>query len=154
SKQHLGAHGRSPTVSENLNNGGGNGRTAVATESNLVNRSEASPAPVANRRGMRVQRFFSNEGKNPFDEVEWDRRVAAIKDEKGKTFFEQTNCEVPKFWSQLATNVVASKYFYGENGTAEREYSVRQLIHRVTRTIADWGIRDGYFATRSDGERF
>jgi ribonucleoside-diphosphate reductase alpha chain len=47
----------------------------------------------------------------------------------------------------LATNVVVSKYFYGENGTPERETSVRQLIHRVTRTIADWGIADGYFAT-------
>jgi ribonucleoside-diphosphate reductase alpha chain len=103
---------------------------------------------------MRVQRFFTSEGKSPFDEVEIDRRSALIKDEKGKTIFEQTNCEVPKFWSQLATNVVASKYFYGENGTVDREYSVRQLIHRVTRTITDWGIRDGYFATRADGERF
>ena len=60
----------------------------------------------------------------------------------------------PSFWSQLATNVVVSKYFYGEVGTPEREHSVRQLIHRVGRTIADWGIEDGYFATREDGERF
>ena len=81
-------------------------------------------------------------------------RTAAIKGEDGKVLFEQTNCEVPTFWSQLATNVVVSKYFYGENGTPEREYSVRQLIHRVSRTIADWGIDDGYFASPEDGERF
>ncbi len=139
-------------MAENID--GGNGRTAVATEVDKSDRLHMARAGEANRRGMRVQRFFSTEGRNPFDEVEWERRSASIKDEKGKVIFEQTNCETPKSWSQLATNVVASKYFYGENGTAEREYSVRQLIHRVTRTIADWGIRDGYFATRADGERF
>jgi ribonucleoside-diphosphate reductase alpha chain len=133
---------------------GGNGTAAVVVDAEPGSRSESGSAMGPNRRGMRVQRYFSNEGKSPFDELEMERRVAAIKDEKGKTIFEQTNCEVPKSWSQLATNVVASKYFYGENGTVEREYSVRQLIHRVTRTIADWGIRDGYFATRADGERF
>ena len=68
--------------------------------------------------------------------------------------FEQTNCEVPTFWSQLATNVICSKYFYGEVGTPEREYSVRQLVHRVSRTITDWGLEDGYFASKEDGERF
>ena len=57
-------------------------------------------------------------------------------------------------WSQLATNVVVSKYFYGEINTPERESSVRQLVHRVTRTIADWGKEDGYFETEDDGERF
>ena len=77
-----------------------------------------------------------------------------IKGENGELIFEQTNCEVPSFWSQLATNVICSKYFYGEVGTPEREYSVRQLIHRVARTIADWGLEDGYFATPEDGERF
>ncbi len=92
---------------------------------------------------------------DPFDTVEWDTdRTAAIKDESGDVLFEQTNIEIPKTWSQLATNVVVSKYFYGENGTPEREHSVRQLIHRVSRTIADWGIDDGYFATTEDGENF
>ena len=76
---------------------------------------------------------------DPFDTVEWDLRTAAIKGEAGEVLFEQTDCEVPAVWSQLATNVVVSKYFYGENGTPEREHSVRQLIHRVSRTIADWG---------------
>jgi len=91
---------------------------------------------------------------DPFATVQWEKRSAAIKDETGGVLFEQEDCEVPASWSQLATNVVVSKYFYGENGHPERETSVRQLIHRVTRTISDWGIADGYFATEEDGERF
>src|SRR3954454_21317612 len=89
-----------------------------------------------------------------FSTVDWDVRSAQIKGENGELIFEQTNCEVPSFWSQLATNVICSKYFYGEVGTPEREYSVRQLVHRVARTITDWGLEDGYFATPADGERF
>ncbi|MCG8583939.1 MAG: vitamin B12-dependent ribonucleotide reductase, partial [Pirellulales bacterium] len=98
--------------------------------------------------------FCPTDVADPFDTVEWDRRTAAIKGENGEVLFEQTDAEIPADWSQLATNVVVSKYFYGEVDTPERETSVRQLINRVTRTIADWGIRDGYFATAEDGERF
>ena len=90
----------------------------------------------------------------PFDTVEWETRTAAIKGEGGEVLFEQKDCEVPVFWSQLATNVVVNKYFYGENGTSERERSVRQLVHRVSRTIADWGLQDGYFASAADAENF
>jgi len=67
--------------------------------------------------------------------------------------FKQENVEVPKSWSLLATKVVVSKYFYGEQHTSERETSVRQIIHRICRTIADWGIADGYFS-KADGEVF
>ncbi len=107
------------------------------------------------RQGLSIEsEFCPTHVADPFDTVEWETRSAAIKDENGEVLFEQTDCEIPATWSQLATNVVVSKYFYGENGTPERETSVRQLIHRVTRTIADWGIADGYFATAEDGERF
>ena len=91
---------------------------------------------------------------SPFDTAEWETRTSAIKGENGEVLFEQTNCEVPTTWSQLATNVICSKYFYGEVGTDEREYSVQQLVHRVARTITDWGLEDGYFASADDGERF
>ncbi len=111
---------------------------------------QKQPAP-----GMQIEpTFCPTDVADPFDTVEWNLRSAAIKDESGQVMFEQTDCEVPASWSQLAANVVVSKYFYGENGTPERERSVRQLIHRVTRTIADWGIADGYFATAEDGENF
>ncbi|RLS35338.1 MAG: vitamin B12-dependent ribonucleotide reductase [Planctomycetota bacterium] len=103
---------------------------------------------------LRVDPYFCPNGQDPFNTVEWDFRTAAIKDENGKVLFEQTDCEVPKDWSALATNVVVSKYFYGEHGTTERERSVRQVIHRVARTVADWGMQDGYFATSQDGENF
>ncbi len=98
--------------------------------------------------------FCPNDVADPFDTVAWESRTAVIKDESGGVLFEQTGCQIPSEWSQLATNVVVSKYFYGEHGTAARETSVRQLIHRVTRTIADWGLADGYFASPADGERF
>ncbi|WP_146579025.1 LAGLIDADG family homing endonuclease [Neorhodopirellula pilleata] len=108
------------------------------------------------RDGLRIEATFCPEdGRTPFATTQWDLRSAAIKDETGKVLFEQTDCEVPASWSQLATNVVVSKYFYGDPTTkGERERSVRQLIHRVTRTITDWGLADGYFDTPEDGDRF
>ena len=108
--------------------------------------TEGSKERGRKRTGMEVPRVFSTEGVSPFDLIEWDFRTAEIKDERGRAIFQQTDCEIPRGWSQLATNVVASKYFYGDvasgNGCpseGKREYSVRQLIDRVTRTIADWG---------------
>ena len=104
--------------------------------------------------GLRVDARFCPADVDPFETVQWEQRAAEIKGENGEKLFEQTNCEIPASWSQLATNVVVSKYFYGEVNTPERENSVRQLIHRVSRTITDWGIEDGYFASSEDGERF
>ncbi len=98
--------------------------------------------------------FCPDDGTDPFATVEWDLRTAAIKGEGGEVLFEQTECEIPSTWSQLATNVVGNKYFYGEVGTEEREKGVRQLVHRVCRTIADWGIEDGYFVDAVAGQRF
>jgi ribonucleoside-diphosphate reductase alpha chain len=106
-------------------------------------------------KGLKIDaQFCPAELADPFDSVQWELRSAQIKDEAGKLMFEQKDVEIPAGWTQLATNVIVSKYFYGENGTSERERSVKQLIHRVTRTIADWGLADGYFASPEDGERF
>ncbi|HBA85929.1 MAG TPA: vitamin B12-dependent ribonucleotide reductase [Verrucomicrobia bacterium] len=104
--------------------------------------------------GLRIPYVFSSPGQDPFDTVEWEQRKASITDEKGRTIFEQDGVSMPNTWSMLATNVVASKYFYGELGTPQREHSLKQLIQRVARTMADWGIEDGYFATTEDGEAF
>ena len=110
--------------------------------------------------GLKFQRYFSHEGSSPFDEIEWERRTAEITDDGGKVIFKQENVEVPKSWSALATKIAVSKYFYGDiaNGTdphaGGRETSVRQLIHRVTRTIADWGVKDGYFSDQTSVEAF
>lgn len=131
----------------------------MATQENqqVVHHTAQLEAGSARRasRGLQIQPVFCPpEVASPFDTVRWTRRTAVIKSEGGGVHFEQPDCEVPETWSQLATNIVASKYFYGELGTPQRESSVRQLIHRVCRTIADWGIADGYFATPEDGERF
>jgi ribonucleoside-diphosphate reductase alpha chain len=120
-----------------------------------IQRSSGTAVSDQPSRGLRVDPIFCPaDVADPFDTVTWELRTAVIKDEGGESLFEQPDCEVPSSWSQLATNVVASKYFYGENGTSEREQSVRQLVHRVCRTIADWGTADGYFASAEDGERF
>ncbi len=128
----------------------GNGQSHDATHGSPGTRPHFTPQTTP----MKIAPHFCPANVDPFSTVEWDYRTAHIKDENGKVLFEQTNCEVPKDWSPLATNVVVSKYFYGEPGTPERETSVRQVIHRVARTMADWGIKDGYFATPADGETF
>src|SRR6266540_3571031 len=102
---------------------------------------------------MRMERIFSDPETSPFDQIEWDKRTAEITDDAGKVIFKQEGVEVPKSWSLLATKVVVSKYFYAEQDTSERETSVRQLIHRISSTIADWGVTDGYFS-KADGEVF
>ena len=110
--------------------------------------------------GLRFERVFSDAGVAPFDQTEWEQRTAEINDDSGKVIFKQEDIEVPKNWSALATKIAVSKYFYGDiaNGTdpykGGRETSVRQLIHRVTRTITDWGIADGYFADAQAAEIF
>jgi ribonucleoside-diphosphate reductase alpha chain len=103
------------------------------------------------KKALQVQRIFSDAKVKPFDQIEWEKRTAEITDDSGKVIFKQENVEVPKSWSILATKVVVSKYFYGEQHTSERETSVKQLIHRVCRTIADWGVKDGYFS-KADAE--
>ena len=111
------------------------------------------PTKTEAKKSLRIERIFSDAKVKPFDQIEWDKRTAEITDDGGKVIFKQENVEVPKSWSVLATKVVVSKYFYGEQNTSERETSVKQLIHRITRTISDWGIADGYFS-KADGEVF
>jgi ribonucleoside-diphosphate reductase alpha chain len=109
---------------------------------------------TANHPGLKMEHHFSTPGVHPFDELQWEKRSAKITNDAGEAVFEQHNIEVPVTWSDLATKVVASKYFYGDNETGQRENSVKQLVHRVCRTIADRGRRDGYFTTDQDAEIF
>jgi ribonucleoside-diphosphate reductase alpha chain len=105
-------------------------------------------------RGLRFGRYYTTPGTDPFDTVEWELRDAVISNEKGEKVFEQKGVEMPKFWSQTATNVVVSKYFRGQLGSPERERSVRQLIGRVSDTLTVWGRDGGYFATEGDAQTF
>jgi ribonucleoside-diphosphate reductase alpha chain len=105
-------------------------------------------------KGLHWDRKHTRPDIHPYDEIEWEYRTAAISSETGKTVFEQKDVEVPKAWSQLATNVVVSKYFRGHVGTPERESSVRQLIDRVVNTITGWAETQHYFATDADLRAF
>jgi ribonucleoside-diphosphate reductase alpha chain len=100
----------------------------------------------ADARGVSVARVFTDGAHHPFDLVHWELRTARITGSDGAVVFEQTDVEVPEFWSQTATNIVAQKYFHGRLGTPERESSVRQLIARVVGTVVEWGRTGGYFA--------
>src|SRR6476619_156225 len=104
--------------------------------------------------GLSVPRYFTTPGVDPADELAWEYRSAGITGEDGKAVFEQKNIEVPKSWSMLATNVVASKYFRGTPGTAERESSVRALVARVVDTLTRWGQEGGYFVADTDRASF
>src|SRR5438105_15489490 len=109
------------------------------------------------RAGIAFPRYFTSRlepGKTPYDDVQWETRTASIGNDKGSVIFEQRDIEVPVDWSQTATNIVASKYFYGKLGSPERETSLAQLVQRVVDTIAGWGEKDGYFKSHEDGENF
>ena len=135
------------------------GRSGMAT----VKQALTGKAPVTDGspeigktaiRGLAFERHFTTGKISPFDAVEWEKRTAMIGNEKGVTIFKQENVEVPKSWSQTATNIVTSKYFHGKLGTKEREGSVRQLISRVVNTIVRWGQEGGYFDTDASRDAF
>ena len=117
--------------------------------------SEAKTAVKAGEsKGLKIEHFFSTPDVHPFDQLDWEIRSAKITGDSGQAIFEQDNIEVPMSWSQLAAKVVASKYFYGDIEAGQREHSVKQLVHRVCKTIADRGKKCGYFATEEDAEVF
>ena len=122
--------------------------TATATApATTTTRKKAAP-------GLTFKRYFTKAGVSPYDEIEWELRLAQITDAKGGVIFEQKDVETPKDWSMTATNIVASKYLHGTLDTPERETGVRQLVSRVAETIRDWGIKGGYFRTADDAAIF
>jgi ribonucleoside-diphosphate reductase alpha chain len=130
---------------------------AVAQGEQKASRPVTKPASRVikdERSGLTFERFFTRQGVDPFETVEWERRDAVISGADGKVFFEQRGVEFPKAWSQTATNVVVQKYFRGTLGTPQREGSVRQMIARVADTIYGWGKADGYFRSEQDAWAF
>jgi ribonucleoside-diphosphate reductase alpha chain len=122
-----------------------------------ASRETAESSLKRRKTGLSFSRYFTarlEPGKTPYQAVRWETRTASIGNDKGSIIFEQRDVEVPADWSQTATNIVASKYFHGRLGSADRETSVAQLVGRVVDTITEWGKQDGYFATDTDAENF
>ena len=126
----------------------------MATTMSQVTEFSVSGGDPKSQKGLKIRRYFTRAGIDPYDEIEWEQRSASITNEKGKVVFEQNNVEIPKAWSLMATNVVVSKYFRGPLGSPQREHSVRQMIGRVVDTITGWGRKDGYFASEEDAQAF
>lgn len=106
--------------------------------------------------GLPIKRRYTRPAVSPFDEIEWEKRRSVITDEKGQVIFEADDCEVPRSWSQLATDIVVSKYFR-KAGVPQTgcEKSVRQVIHRIAHTIRRAGEEmGGYFPSEEDAETF
>src|SRR5690349_14430192 len=143
------AAGAAPQSSESSTGAASQGTVPNAVPGEAA-RAKKSSAPV----GLTFPRFFTEAGVDPFDEVEWELRSAVIGNEKGEVVFEQRDVEIPKSWSQQATNIVVSKYFRGQIGTPQRERSVKQLIGRVVDTITKWAKEQSYFASDAELQAF
>jgi ribonucleoside-diphosphate reductase alpha chain len=130
------------------------GKSGKSGEGETMETTKTKKTMPAKTTGLTIPRHFTSPDVDPFDTVEWEIRSATIANEKGESVFEQNDVEIPKSWSQLATNVVVSKYFRGHVGTPGREYSVRQLIGRVVGRIREWGEEGGYFATEEDARAY
>jgi ribonucleoside-diphosphate reductase alpha chain len=125
------------------------GEVRMALSNKLEEGQKTSP-----KTGQEFRRMFTDGKISPYDAVVWEKRIAAIGNGKGETIFRQENVEVPKSWSQTATNIVASKYFHGKMNTPERESSVKQLIGRVVNSIVHWGEVGGYFDSTESRDAF
>src|SRR5437763_2629887 len=137
------------SAGQSVESGAGAAVPGPGAEPSRVKGKAAGPSA-----GLTFPRWFTEPGVDPFDEIEWEVRAAAIGNERGEMVFEQRDVEIPKFWSQQATNIVVSKYFRGQIGTPDRERSVKQLIGRVVSTITDWARSHKYCASDEDLQAF
>ncbi len=121
----------------------------------VIEEVEQRPGPAAQPvRAPLIARRFTRPGADVYADIEWTYRTAAITSDSGETIFEQKQIETPSFWSQTATNIVASKYFYGALGSPERERSMKTLVDRVVDTIGGWGRAGGYFTDQASASAF
>ena len=134
-----------------------NGTTSFPTESRQTGQSPALPSNGAAQHGLHWTHLFGLTGQgqaHPYDGIVWERRTAKITKSDGTVVFEQKDVEVPDFWTQTATDIVASKYFRGRLDSPEREWSMRQMVDRVALTIGAWGMKGGYFASAEDAQHY
>jgi ribonucleoside-diphosphate reductase alpha chain len=121
--------------------------------SERIDRRTVPTSPTYGK-GIRFDRFYTKPGVHPYTTIEWEFRDAVITNAKGESVFEQKDVEIPKAYSQTATNIIVSKYFRGRLGTPDREISVKQMVDRVAKTITGFGRNAGYFDTALDADNF
>ena len=114
---------------------------------------------MSQTKGLKFQRHYTNDSTSPFDMFEYDYRTSVIKNPEGDVVFEMKNVEVPKEWSQVATDILAQKYFRKagvpqEDGTTGAETSIKQVAHRLADCWKSWGSKYGYFASKKDAQIF
>jgi len=115
--------------------------------------------PPKKHRGLKVERHFTKEGINVFDLFKYDTRSSVIRNPSGDAVFEMNDVEVPATWSQVATDILAQKYFRKAgvpqpDGTVGAEKSIKQVAHRMADCWKEWGMRYGYFASPKDAAIF
>ncbi len=109
--------------------------------------------------GLQFNRHYTRDGVNPFDMFEYDYRTSVIRNPNGEKVFEMTDVEVPKHWSQIATDILAQKYFRKagvpqKDGSLGRETSIKEVAHRLAHCWRSWGEQYGYFASANDAQVF
>ena len=124
-----------------------------------MGKNNKKKAGSAEERGLKVDRFFSKEGTNVFDLFSYEKRTSVIRNPSGDAVFEMKDVEVPAAWSQVATDILAQKYFRKAgvpqaDGTTGSEKSIKQVAHRMAYCWKDWGMRYGYFASKKDADIF
>ena len=121
--------------------------------------TETVSGPAARKgkrgKGLKIRRINTTAGVHPYEQVTWERRDVVMTNWRdGSVNFEQHGVEFPDFWSVNAGNIVTTKYFRGAVGTPQREWSLKQLVDRVTGVYTKTGRENGYFATDEDAEIF
>lgn len=115
---------------------------------------------TSNQKSLKIEHVFSDCDTHPYDTLDWEVKGTEITDDTGNCIFKQSNIEVPKAFSELATKILASKYFYGDielgddPKTGGREHSFKQVVDRVAKTITQWGLEDGYFTDPKEAAIF
>jgi ribonucleoside-diphosphate reductase alpha chain len=158
SRQHAGGRRMAQSTLAGDGRGRAGGHSSAGRPSRAADASASARKRSSVRRGVPIERRFTEPGRDPLDAIVWERRTSVINGSDGSVVFKMEGAEVPATWSQLATDIVVSKYFRkaGLHGKKELgETSVRQVVHRLAHTIREAGEGlGGYFATRKDADTF
>ena len=125
----------------------------------MKNNSNKKSEKKSKGQGLKFKRFYTKDNLSAFDQFEYEKRTSVIRNPDGNTVFEMKNVEVPITWSQVATDILAQKYFRKtgvpqSDGSIGGENSIKQVVHRMAECWMEWGIKYNYFASPQDAQIF